>query len=169
MSSRCQVSRLGDQRGFGRVHLDCLMNCVSLCSVRCSGGQQGTVSAAKRSAWHGWHHDERQPGRAGRAAVQRQRGSMSRSEPDLSMEQLGGDSGKVPSPQGPSADPTHFANRSDSRVGLMQCWAALTNARPPPSCQGDMQQTTMWSRLPPSQGFSTLSATTRSNSVSRAL
>jgi hypothetical protein len=37
-----------------------------------------------------------------------------------------------------------------SRVGLMQCWAALTNARPPPSCQGDMRQTTMWSRLPPS-------------------
>ena len=32
-------------------HVDCLTNCISLRSVRCSGGQQGTLSAAKKPAW----------------------------------------------------------------------------------------------------------------------
>jgi hypothetical protein len=35
-------------------------NSLSLRSVRCSGGQQGMLSAAKRSAWPGRQRDERQ-------------------------------------------------------------------------------------------------------------
>jgi len=31
-------------------HLPCLMNCISLCSVRCSGGQQETLRAVKKSS-----------------------------------------------------------------------------------------------------------------------
>jgi hypothetical protein len=34
----------------GRGHLDCLTNCISLCSVRCSGGQQGTSICRKKSS-----------------------------------------------------------------------------------------------------------------------
>jgi len=44
---------LGDQQVAGRGHLDCLTNCLSLRSVRRSGGQQGTLSAAKKSASFG--------------------------------------------------------------------------------------------------------------------
>jgi hypothetical protein len=36
-----------------RGHLDCLTNCLSLRSVRCSGDQQGTLSAAKKSVSSG--------------------------------------------------------------------------------------------------------------------
>jgi hypothetical protein len=37
----------------GRSHLDCLMNCISLRLVRCSGEQQGMLSAAKKPASSG--------------------------------------------------------------------------------------------------------------------
>jgi hypothetical protein len=44
----------GNQRVTGRSRLDCLTNCINLRSVRRSGDQQGTVSAAKKSASSAW-------------------------------------------------------------------------------------------------------------------